>query len=113
MWGDDFVNVWSVSHLLLTLDALAEKSKPHILQNLLSTSCAQNAFLSLSEDKRNEFVEETVKKFSNSPDGVSIVRQALSQRTYSSYLLLNLIDNQTYRKMTDFKAFLACMNEVT
>ncbi|MFS8159796.1 MAG: hypothetical protein ACMG6E_06220, partial [Candidatus Roizmanbacteria bacterium] len=98
---------------MLTIDALAARERPHMLQNLLSTMSAQNAFLSLQEEQRNQFVEDTVRKFSTSPDGTSITRSALSQRTYSSYLLLNLIENSTYRKMTDFKAFLACMNEVT
>jgi hypothetical protein len=37
LWGDDFIHIWRVSHLNLTLDVLAEKEKASVLQNLFSS----------------------------------------------------------------------------
>jgi hypothetical protein len=31
LWGDDFIHIWRVSHLKLTLDVLSEKEKVHAL----------------------------------------------------------------------------------
>jgi len=40
MWGDDFIHIWRVSHLLLVIDSLAARERPQILQQLLSSICA-------------------------------------------------------------------------
>jgi len=68
--------------------------------------------LSLSEERRIPFIEEQVQKFNSSPKRLDDIYKALARRPYSNYLLTYVIESHNFRKMTNYDAYNACIDQI-
>jgi len=80
---------------------------------LLSSPVAKNIFLAMPEHKRYDFIRNTSVLFAAEEPFLSHTRLALSQKPYAAYLLVQLIDRDQFKRLTDYTAYLNCVNSVT
>jgi hypothetical protein len=79
---------------------------------VLSSPVAKNIFLSFPEQKRYDFIRNTHSLFIDDPF-LNHTRLALSLKPYAPYLLVQLIERDAFKKMTDYTSYLNCINSVT
>ena len=83
------------------------------LYPILNSAVAQNIFIALPESQKYEFVRHLHHQYSQNEDTLLYVRNALSQKFYAPYLLMQLIDRDQYKKITNFEPFERCIQTVT
>ncbi len=98
------MNSWYDQHLNFVIELLSQAQKGEILDEVLSTKTEQwnacmNIFVYMKEDQRVQFIETVLRSFSYNRNGVNQAQLALSRKPYDSYLILNLIELTTYRKL--------------
>jgi hypothetical protein len=106
LWSEELINVYEPSHLQNLTYTLSRLGYQQLILDHLTSPVATNLFLQLSIQDRLEFVRSTYIGFGYSQE----VSQALSTKFYAPYLLLILMDRDTFMKMTDFTAFDAAID---
>lgn len=109
LWNDDYVNVWGPKHFEMLTHTLGNARHHDLIDHHLNSSVGTNQFLQLSQQEKLQFVSNTYHQFDRSPE----VIHALSQRYYAPYLLLLLIERDTFMKMEDFTAYNRCLENST
>jgi hypothetical protein len=103
--GEGFVNYWNTSDLKAKAYKLISNNLLPQLLDYLSSPLATNTYLLLySQYQKATFVKNLHQLYKVE------VEDALSRlRYFAVYLILELIDRDTYMKLTDFAAFNRCM----
>lgn len=101
----EYVNVWTYDHLYMTMDVLSYFQGHKFLKDVINSVCARNIFYALPEYQRQYFVDNALNQFSYSEESKKFAFEALNSKPYSPYLLLNLIEKETFRKMNDFTLY--------
>jgi hypothetical protein len=84
-----------------------------LIGDVLGSLTAKNIFVNLPESKKYEFVRSLHQQYSISPDHQAAVREALSQQFYAPYLLIQLIERDTFMRIEDFGPYERCLQEVS
>mgnify|MGYP001806530842 CR=1 FL=1 len=95
LWGEELVNFWSVSDWREVTNVIARLGLDNIIEYHLSSPVSTNLFLQLSIDERVEFVQNTLKQFNRTES----VQRALSVKPYAPFLLLDLIERDTFMRL--------------
>ena len=96
------INVWGTEHLTtLTNVILAKYGLDNYIEYHLSCPVATNLFLQLPLSERIQFVQETLNNFGRSEN----VLRAFSVKPYAPFLLLDLIERDTFMKQSNYDLF--------
>jgi hypothetical protein len=109
LWGDNFVDVWGPKHFQMLVDVAAVQDRQNFLKDILNESCGQNLFLTMKETRKLGFVKNVLQAYQFS----ELAYDALCQKYYAPYLLLNLIERDHFRKLTDYTYYEKCLDLVS
>ena len=111
--GEEYINVWDISHLRLVINALLTQGHHHLIGVVLDSFVVKNIFLGLSEAAKNEFVNTIHRQFEINESTFTTTRLSLSNKPYAPFLLVLLIERDNFRKLQDYTAYVNCINQVT
>jgi hypothetical protein len=111
--GEEYINVWDISHLRLVINALLTQGHHHMIGIVLDSLVAKNVFLGLSEGAKAEFVNSIHRQFDFDPNTHQSTRLSLSNKPYAPFLLVLLIERDNFRKLYDYTAYVNCINQVS
>jgi hypothetical protein len=80
---------------------------------VLNSDVAKNIFIALPEAQKYEFVRSIHQQYGVTEDLLAIARKALSQQYYAPYLLVLLIDRDTFKKISNFEPYEQCVRIVS
>jgi hypothetical protein len=81
----------------------------NIIEYHLSSPVSTNLFLQFSIDERLDFVQSTLRQFGRSES----VQRALSIKPYAPFLLIDLIERDTFMKLQSFDIFDQSVNNTS
>jgi hypothetical protein len=99
--------------LQLTLDNLAAYQAHKVAAEILASISARNIFYAQTDSRKQQLVDQYLAGFSYNDEGRKYINEALSKKPYAPYLLLSLIDKETFRKTNDFTYFKQCIDLTT
>lgn len=103
------VNVWRPEHFIEVTKVLGTLGLENVIDYHLSSPVSTNLFLEFSVDERVEFVRNTLNSFNRS----ETVLRALSIKPYAPYLLLDLIERDSFMKLQSFEVFDRAVEETS
>ena len=107
LWGStDLLNVWTLDAFHALTATLVESHQSLLDFHFNAGACL---FLAQPQASRLAFVKDLFTKYSSVPQVLS----ALTQSHYAPYLLVQLIDKNTYMKVADYTVYERCLEYST